>query len=344
VVVVTGLSGAGKSSVMRVLEDLGHETVDNPPLSVLGELMAGPGEGPLAIGVDTRTRGFDAAALLAGLDALRARRAALPELVFVDAAEEVLLRRFSETRRRHPLSPAGMPGMGEGGAGVSGGIAREAAILAPLREAADWVIDTSGLPLPELRRMIERRYGPAGQAGMSVTVQSFGYPRGLPREADLVVDLRFLRNPHYDPVLRPMTGRDAPVATYIEEDPEWGPFWARMTALLDPLLPAYETGGKKYLTVALGCTGGKHRSVLAAERLARHVARAGWPVELSHRELGIREAIHGARLQAAPAAPHIDTSSMTEPSPATPRAAQNTPLNNSLDQPRLARSALPDHR
>lgn len=338
-VVVTGLSGAGKSSVLRVLEDLGHETVDNPPLSILGELLAGPGEGPLAIGVDTRTRGFDATALLAGLDALRARGAAAPELLFVDAAEDVLLRRFSETRRRHPLAPAGMAG-----AGVADGIGREVEALAPLREAADWVIDTSGLPLPELRRMIERRYGPAGLAGMSVTVQSFAYPRGLPREADLVLDLRFLRNPHYDPALRPMTGRDAPVASYIEEDPEWGPFWARMTALLDPLLPAYEAGGKKYLTVALGCTGGKHRSVLAAERLARHLARAGWPVELSHRELGLREAFHGARLQAAPAAPHISPSNMTETNPAVPRTAPSTPRDTNLAQPRPVRAAIPDHR
>ncbi|MCR0983456.1 RNase adapter RapZ [Roseomonas populi] len=294
VVVLTGLSGAGKSSALRVLEDLGMETVDNPPLAMLGELLSGTGTGPLAIGVDTRTRGFDATALLAGLDALRARGAASPELVFVDAAEEVLLRRFSETRRRHPLAPAGAAG-----GGVADGIAREAAMLAPLREAADWVIDTSGLPLPELRRMIERRYGAAGVAGMSVTVGSFAYPRGLPREADLVIDLRFLRNPHYDPALRPMTGRDAPVAAYIEADPEWGPFWGRMTALLDPLLPAYETGGKKYLTLALGCTGGKHRSVLAAERLARHLAGAGWPVELTHRELGIREAIPAADSQGA---------------------------------------------
>ena len=280
--VVTGLSGAGKASALRVLEDLGHETVDNPPLTVLAELLAGQGEQPLAIGMDTRTRGFDAAALLAGLEALRAGGLPTPDLVFMDAEEDVLLRRYSETRRRHPLAPAG--------SGVADGIAREAALLAPLRDAADWVIDTSGLPLPELRRMIEQRYGCAGRAGMSVAVMSFGYPRGLPREADLVLDLRFLRNPHYDPALRPLTGRDAPVAAFIEQDPQWAPFWARMTALLDPLLPAHEAGGKKYLTVALGCTGGKHRSVLAAGRLAARFAAAGWPTELFHRELMIREA------------------------------------------------------
>ena len=157
------------------------------------------------------------------------------------------------------------------------------------------------------------------------------------------------------PALRPMTGRDAPVAAYIEGDPEWAPFWARMTALLDPLLPAYETGGKKYLTVALGCTGGKHRSVFAAERLARHFARAGRPVELTHRELGIRESFPGPGLQAAPPAPHIDPSSMNEtnpaaprtanaPHPAAPRAAQASKLDTQLAQPRSPRAALPDRR
>lgn len=321
-VVVTGLSGAGKSSVLRVLEDLGHETVDNPPLTVLAELMLGAGERPLAIGVDTRTRGFDAGALLAGLDALRARGAAAPELLFVEASEEVLLRRYSETRRRHPLAAApGAGAAGVPGAGVADGIAREEAALAPLRDAADLVIDTSGLPLPELRRAIERRYGAAGGAGLLVTVASFAYPRGLPREADLVLDLRFLRNPHYDPALRPMTGRDAPVAAFIEADPEWPAFWGRVTALLDPLLPAYESGGKKYLTVAFGCTGGRHRSVLAAERLAAHLARAGRPVELLHRELGLRAAIPPPGLAPAPAAPHIDTLTMSDTLQAAPPAA-----------------------
>jgi UPF0042 nucleotide-binding protein len=293
--------------VLRVLEDLGHETVDNPPLTILGELMAGAGDAPLAVGVDARTRGFDAAVLLTGLEALRTRGASAPDLVFVTADEGVLLRRYTETRRRHPLAPASAPGTG-----VADGIAQEEALLAPLRDAADWVIDTSALPLPDLRRMIERRYGTAGGGRLSVAVQSFAYPRGLPREADLVLDMRFLRNPHYDPALRPMTGRDAPVAAFIEADPAWEAFWARMTALLDPLLPAYEVGGKKYLTVAFGCTGGKHRSVLAAERLAAHLARAGWPVDLSHRELQIRETIPENRLLSAPAPPHINPSSMTE--------------------------------
>ncbi|WP_376099037.1 RNase adapter RapZ [Roseomonas sp. CCTCC AB2023176] len=282
--VVTGLSGAGKASVLRVLEDLGHETVDNPPLSVLADLFSEAGDAPLALGIDARSRGLDAALLVSGLDAIRARGAGV-EIVFVTADEDVLLRRYSETRRRHPLAPGGALGNN-----VADGIAREEELLAPLRAAADLLIDTSSLAVPDLRRIIERRYG-ADAPPLSVAVMSFGYPKGLPREADLVLDLRFLRNPHYEQELRPMTGRDAPIAAYVTADPAWEPFWRHMTALLDPLLPAYAAGGKKYLTVALGCTGGKHRSVLTAERLARHLVAGGWPVDLIHRELSLRESL-----------------------------------------------------
>ena len=280
VVVVTGLSGAGKSSILRGLEDLGYETVDNPPLSVLGGLVAEPGEASLAVGVDARSRGFDAPALAAGLEALRRRGDLELELVFATADEDVLLRRYSETRRRHPLAPDS--------GGVAEGIAREMELTAPLREVADWVVDSTGLPLPELRRQVERRLGPGGAGrarGMLVSVRSFAYPAGLPRDADLVFDMRFLQNPHYDPRLRPLTGRDAAVAGFIQADPDFAPFWERMIALLDPLLPRYVAEGKKYLTIALGCTGGKHRSVFAAERLAGHLADQGWNVELAHREL-----------------------------------------------------------
>lgn len=283
VVLVTGLSGAGKASIMRVLEDLGYETVDNPPLSVLEDLVSEeePGAGPLlAAGIDARTRGFAPAGLLLLLRRLRETPGLTLELVFATADEAVLLRRFSETRRRHPLAPGGPLG-----ARVIEGIEREAALLAPLREAADLVIDTSELPLPDLRRQIESRFGGEG-AGMTVSLVSFAYPRGLPREADLVFDMRFLRNPHYDPALRPLTGRDKAVAEFIEKDADFFTFWQRMTALLDPLLPRYATEGKKYLTIAVGCTGGKHRSVLVAERLANYLSSQGWRTDLSHRELG----------------------------------------------------------
>jgi UPF0042 nucleotide-binding protein len=281
VVLVTGLSGAGKASILRTLEDLGFETVDNPPLQILEELV-GDGSTPIAIGVDARSRGFEAADVLRAIERLRLRSDIATSLVFATADEHVLLRRFSETRRRHPMAPGGPLG-----SRVSEGIAREAAMLLPLRDAADLVADTTDLPLPDLRRLVEHRFRPQGLAGLDIAVMSFGYPRGLPREADLVFDVRFLRNPHYDPVLKPQTGRDAPVAAYVEADPTFVPFWTRMTGLLDLLLPRYAAEGKKYLTVALGCTGGRHRSVLVAERLAAHLTGAGWRVDVIHRELAL---------------------------------------------------------
>jgi UPF0042 nucleotide-binding protein len=279
VVLVTGLSGAGKASILRTLEDLGFETVDNPPLTILDGLV-GDGDTPLAIGVDARSRGFDAAELLRALARLRDRPEVAASLVFATAEAPVLLRRYSETRRRHPLAPGGALG-----SRVDEGIAREAALLAPLLDAAEMVIDTSELPLPELRRQIERRFRPENAAGLGIGIVSFGFPRGLPRQADLVFDMRFLRNPHYDPALRPMTGREAPVAAFVEADPAFVAFWDRMSGLLELLLPRYVLEGKKYLTLAFGCTGGRHRSVLVAERMASHLASLGWRVDLIHREL-----------------------------------------------------------
>jgi UPF0042 nucleotide-binding protein len=281
VVLVTGLSGAGKATILRTLEDLGFETVDNPPLTIMEDLV-GDGDTPLAVGVDARTRGFDAAEVRRVVERLHAHPGIVATLVFATAEETVLLRRFSETRRRHPLAPGGPLG-----SRVSEGIAREAALLAPLREAADLVLDTSELPVPDLRRQIERRFRPENALGLGIGIVSFGYPKGLPREADLVLDMRFLRNPYYDARLRPMTGRDGPVAAFVEADPAFVPFWQRMTALLDLLLPRYVAEGKKYLTVALGCTGGQHRSVLVAERLAAHLASLGWRVDVFHRELSL---------------------------------------------------------
>lgn len=278
VVLVTGLSGAGKASVLRVLEDIGYETVDNPPLGVL-EALVGDGDQPLAAGVDSRTRDFDPDAALLLLERLRLRPDITTAVVFVTAEQDVLLRRFTETRRRHPLAPGGPLG-----AKVADGIGREVALMAPLRDTAELVVDTTGLALPDLRRMIERRFGIEGAPGMGISVMSFAFPKGLPREADLVFDLRFLRNPHYVDALRPLTGRDAAVAAYIEADPDFAPFWRCMTEMLRPLLPRYGQEGKKYLTIALGCTGGKHRSVLAAERLAHHITGEGWRVEVFHRD------------------------------------------------------------
>ena len=283
VVLVTGLSGAGKASILRVLEDLGFETVDNPPLKVLEELVE-DGEEPIAAGIDTRTRGFVPTRALVTLARLRRNPAIAVTLLFVTAEDPVLLRRFTETRRRHPLAPGGSLGNR-----VIDGIAREKDLLSPLMDAADMVIDTSDLPLPDLRQMVERRFRREGTPGLSIQVMSFAFPRGLPREADLVFDVRFLRNPHYVPPLKPQTGRDPAVAAYVEGDLDFPGFWTRLVGFVDPLLPRYVAEGKKYLTIALGCTGGKHRSVLVAERLADHLRGAGWRADVTHRELALRE-------------------------------------------------------
>ncbi len=285
VVLVTGLAGAGRSSILRVLEDLGYEAVDNPPLTLTEELVS-RGDRPVAIGVDARSRGFDAAAVLFTLERLRLNQALRPELVFALASEDSLLRRYTETRRRHPLAPDGR---------VSEGIALEAALTAPLREAADLVIDTSDTSLPALRILIEQRFsGPVSERlGLTVSLMSFGYPHGLPREADVVFDARFLRNPHYDPHLRPSTGLDAAVAAYVEADPDFEKYFGQIQAMLQLLLPRFVQEGKKYVTIAVGCTGGRHRSVHIVEKLASQLGgtlSAGldmraWRVTVAHREL-----------------------------------------------------------
>ena len=303
VVLVTGLSGAGRSSILRVLEDLGYEAVDNPPLTLIEELACRT-DRPVAIGIDARSRGFDAAATFAALDRLRQMDALRPELVFAFAEEAALLRRYTETRRRHPLAPD---------APVTDGIARETKLTLALREAADLVIDTSDTTLPALRRLVEARFAPPspGRPGMTVSLLSFGYPRGLPKEADLVFDARFLRNPHYDPHLRPCTGMDSDVAAYVEADPDFVRFFEQIVAMLRLLLPRFVQEGKKYVTIAVGCTGGRHRSVHIVEKLAAHLrslpcpGQAGldmpsWQVTVAHRELQKADMSHaGMRLESS---------------------------------------------
>lgn len=283
VVLITGLSGAGRASILHVLEDLGYEAVDNPPMPLIEELVT-RAERPVAVGIDSRSRGFDVPALLHMLQRLRLNPLLQPELIFARADEGVLIRRYTETRRRHPMAPAGR---------VIDGIRTETALMAPLNEAADLVIDTSDLPLPQLRAMVEARFGntDTGFAGMTISLISFAYPRGLPRDADLVFDVRFLRNPHYDPILRPGTGLDPAVAAYVEADPAFQPFLDKVTDLLSLLLPRFVEEGKKYAGVAVGCTGGRHRSVHVVQSLARRLAQmqpAGGPsyrVTVNHREL-----------------------------------------------------------
>ena len=277
VVLVTGISGAGKSSALKAFEDLGFETVDNAPLGFLERLVAPAGRGRprrrLAVGIDIRTRDFNARGLLAALRTPTGKRA---RLVFMDAADAVLQRRYGETRHRHPLAGSGT--LGEG-------IRRERRLLASVRERADLVIDTSEIGPGELKHVLSGRFGAEAKAGMAVFVTSFAYRHGLPGEADLVFDVRFLRNPHYRPELKPRDGRDRAVAAYIGRDRHFAVFFRHLTQLLGPLLGRYAAEGKSYLTLAVGCTGGRHRSVYVAERLAERLAKRKIRVVLRHRDL-----------------------------------------------------------
>ena len=277
-VLLTGMSGAGLATTLKSLEDLGYEAVDNLPLFLFDLLTreAPSRDRPLAISIDSRTRDFTAERLLDRLDALRAQPGTQVRLVFIDASDEVLLRRFTETRRRHPLA---------NDRPVADGIHNERLLLEPIRLAADLAVDTSDLSVHDLRRLIGGHFTLEQAPGLGVFVTSFSYRKGLPRDADLVFDVRFLRNPHWDPALRPLTGRDPGVAAYVEADPAVQPFFERLTGFLMPLLPSYKLEGKTYLTIAIGCTGGRHRSVYIAERLAAALQAGGIKASIGHRDL-----------------------------------------------------------
>lgn len=275
IVLVTGLSGAGKSSILHTLEDLGYETVDNPPFSLLDELLSRT-DRPLAIGIDVRTRGFAAAAVLQVIARFKAETGFAPELVFATADDAVLLRRYTETRRRHPLAPQGQ---------VRDGIAAERVITDELRIAADLILDTSSVALPVLRQTIGQRFGLTADEGLALTLISFAYRSGLPPESDLVFDARFLRNPHYDQTLRLRTGLDPEVCAYVQSDPDCAAFQEAIRSMVLLLLPRFVQEGKKYVTIAIGCSGGQHRSVFLIENLAETLRRSSWQPMVVHREL-----------------------------------------------------------
>ncbi len=278
VILVTGLSGAGRSSSLKALEDIGYEAVDNLPIALLPALLAPSAahRRPLAVGIDVRGRDFAAEPLLAEIDRLKRRNDLAVRLLFLDCDAEVLVRRFTETRRRHPIA-VDRP--------LADGIQKERTLMLPVRERADEVLDTSALVGADLRRVLWSRFQLGADRGVAVTVTSFSFRHGLPREADLVFDVRFLENPHYDPVLKPLDGRDERIADFVGADPDFAPFFASITGMLERLIPRFYREGKSYLTIAFGCTGGRHRSVFLAERLGSWLGGRGQRVEIIHRDV-----------------------------------------------------------
>lgn len=290
VLLVTGLLGAGKTTALRVLEDLGWEAIDNFPVRMLERLIDSPSlsssggsdiRAPLAIGFDSRTRGFDPHGVIKLVKKLSERTDLQLTTLFLDCGGQELERRYNETRRPHPLA-GDMP--------AAAGIAAERELLEPLRRWADVVISTTSFSTNQLQQAIREQFAPEAGAEMTVTVTSFGFSRGMPPLADLVFDMRFLDNPHWEPELKPLTGQDAPVGAYIRRDPAFAEAYARILDLLLLLLPRYQAQGKAYVTIAFGCTGGRHRSVFVAEQIAQALRDAGFSPTLLHRNLGSRAA------------------------------------------------------
>lgn len=287
IVVITGMSGSGKTNALRALEDIGYYAIDNLPIRLLDKLVelfsSASGElQKLALVVDARTAGardteeLSLASVPSALDSTRADGHDV-DLVFLDTSDQVLARRFSETRRRHPLSTDGS---------VEAGIAAERSLLESLSQAATATIDTSRMSVHDLRREIQHAFHAASSsAHLSVTVTSFGYKHGAPAETSLMFDVRFLPNPYFVEDLRPLSGKDAPVADYVLEMADTKQFLEHATRMIDFLLPRYEAEGKAYLTIAIGCTGGRHRSVAIAERVAEHVEAGGRRVQIRHRDV-----------------------------------------------------------
>lgn len=280
-VLITGVSGAGKSSAMNALEDLGYYCIDNLPLTLLRPLLAAPkehlaGAQRVAIVTDSRAPGLvdDLPGLLQSID----RSSMEPFLLFLDTTDEVLVRRYSETRRKHPLAGDGL---------VIDGIRREREMLTELRGLADRVMVTSDWTVHDMRAEVVREFG-GGQdvtRGPQISLVSFGFKRGIPYGADLMFDVRFLPNPYFSEELRPLSGMDEPVQTFLEEKQEYRELRERLLDLLGFLLPRFERENRAYLTVAIGCTGGRHRSVRLVEDLHAALASDEWTVRISHRDV-----------------------------------------------------------
>ena len=286
ILLVTGLSGAGKTTVLKTLEDIGWEAVDNFPIRLAGPLLEIPGsEGrsgptvPLALGFDSRTRGFDPDALIKQIKQLQSRTDLNIMTLFVDCAGTEIERRYAETRRRHPLAQD-RPAID--------GISQERMLMEPLRRWAETVIDTSKLSANELQHDIRERFAGATNSHTTVSITSFGFSRGVPHNADLIFDMRFLRNPHWNDALRPLTGLDQSVADYVQADAAYDEAVGKIRDLLLYLLPLYDAQGKAYVNIAFGCTGGRHRSVYVAEQFGKWLHEAGFSPTVTHRNLTSR--------------------------------------------------------
>lgn len=278
VVLVTGPSGAGRSTSIGVLEDLGFETIDNIPLRLIPDLLESSEAGgrAMALGVDVRNRDFSVTGLMQTIDTLGDHRVGEVSVLYLDCSQDVLIRRFSETRRRHPIAPAEGPAVG---------VERELDLLQPIRARADILIDTSDLNVHQLRAELEQWFARDGARELTILVQSFSYKRGLPRGIDMVFDCRFLTNPYWQPDLRDLDGTDIRVRDHVMGDRRYTPFFDSVLDLLMQLLPAYIEEGKSHLAVAFGCTGGQHRSVVLAEAMAAALAQRGRQVSVRHREM-----------------------------------------------------------
>jgi RNase adapter protein RapZ len=280
IVLVTGPSGAGRATAIKVLEDVGFEAIDNIPLSMIPRLFDGaPLERPVALGIDVRNRDFSLEALLELHNCLVAGADSSVTLLYLECRSDVLVRRYSETRRRHPLTPTDSP---------EEGIMREIALLKPIEARADIVIDTSDLSPHELKSELHQWFTDSSDQKLSVSLQSFSYKRGLPPGVDMVFDCRFLANPHWDPALRDKTGLDPEVRDFVRRDPRLETFATHITDMLGFLLPEIEAEGKTHLSVGIGCTGGQHRSVVVTEHVAAGLAEDGWRVSIVHKELARR--------------------------------------------------------
>ncbi|MFQ3184427.1 MAG: UPF0042 nucleotide-binding protein [Alteromonas macleodii] len=275
-IVVSGPSGAGRSTAINVLEDLGFEAIDNVPLTLIPRLTDGALQSPLAIGLDVRNRDFTLSGVSDLMIQLQQRVDIDAQLLFLEAGEDILIRRYSETRRRHPLAPD-EPAIQ--------GIRREADLLMPLRQTAEFLLDTSEMSPHELKAHLTDWFGDRGSALFGISLQSFSYKRGPPKGIDMMFDCRFLKNPYWEPSLRKSTGVDPAVGAYIETDQRLSGFVAKVSDLLLMLLPAFRDEGKSHLSIGFGCTGGQHRSVYVTEQLTLALANQGWQVSKRHREM-----------------------------------------------------------